>query len=207
MLSKIFGGLVLEYSGEKPYHISTNGYQVTLPNGRTIEFDWNCTEGNSVPGTNRIELGLSDFDGESLDSLQIRAAELVESIQSGKVTEINFEAVNQKDDCINEQVKVKEFFIEFEDKRFDLINLDLITQQLINIYWSDTTNEKMVQQTREFMSLNCVVPDSVKNYVEVILPTDSKFPALAIIEPYGESLEKLQPQYYAAKRSLFYKEI
>jgi hypothetical protein len=207
MLSKITGIMNLEYIGTKPYTLSVGGYAVTLPNGDCIYFDWNGMEGNSVAGTNQIQLILSDFEMDG--DYSSPASELVNLLVSGQMTELYMEAFDENNIDVTERVKVKEFYIEYEDMRYDLLSSKNIIKKLIDIFWADIINAQVIEETRRLSSLNIWFPDSLNRYLVSMenFQKNKDYSPFSIIEPYGESLEKLDPAYYAEKRSLFYQEI
>jgi hypothetical protein len=81
--------------------------------------------------------------------------------------------------------------------------------QLIDIFWSDITNKEVITRTYEVLFRQQGIPDTLKRFFDSMkdfLTPGSEKSAFFIIEPYGESLERLEPKYFAKQRSIFYKE-
>jgi hypothetical protein len=75
-----------------------------------------------------------------------------------------------------------------------------LVQQLIDIFWSDITNKEVINQTHAFLVQKEVIPEPLTRFMDMmndfLVPGNEKS-AFYIVEPYGETLHKLEPVYYA----------
>lgn len=82
-------------------------------------------------------------------------------------------------------------------------------QRLIDIYWRpELTNKQVIEETYKFSLKQFEFPHSLQKYLELMKANQGQqvtHPFL-IIEPYGDALEKLEPNYFTKRRTMFYQE-
>lgn len=81
-------------------------------------------------------------------------------------------------------------------------------KRLIDIFWSDIYNSQVIEETLK-AAAKVTIPQSIQRYIETMdrsVKEEKKISPLYVIEPYGEALEQLDPNYYSEKRSIFYQE-
>lgn len=83
-----------------------------------------------------------------------------------------------------------------------------IVKRLIDIFWSDIYNVQVMEETLKIVA-DLSIPQPIQRFIESmdrLIKAEKKVSPLFVIEPYGEALEKLDPNYYSEKRSVFYQE-
>lgn len=80
---------------------------------------------------------------------------------------------------------------------------------LINIYWSDLINQQVIEKSLHCMMELPFIPEPLETFMELMKERETaEHPCnpFSIIEPYGEVLETLNPDYYANCRAVYYQE-